>query len=183
MVMRRPVRRTLPDLIDWAENLPEAFTWANWPTSPGVRGIRVEEFVQDGRYVVRAELPGMDPEGIRVEVDGDVLVIHAERSEEKHERGRTEFQYGTFERRVALPEGADESGITARYDAGVLEVSVPVREVRTEPRAIPVQRSGTVEGSVQESGHSTQESGPAEGSDVAQGPDVVQGPGEPQSPG
>jgi HSP20 family protein len=141
--MRRPVRRTLPDLLDWAEGLPEAFTQANWPISAGVRGIRVEEFVENDRYVVRAELPGMDPEkDIRVEVDNGLMVIHAERREEKHERGSSEFAYGVFERRIALPEGADEAQITARYDAGMLEMSVPVREERTEPRAIPVQRPG-----------------------------------------
>lgn len=142
VTLRRPMRRTLPDLFDWAETLPELFTWANWPTAPGVRGFRVEEFVEEGKYVVRAELPGMKPEDISVEVDNGILVIHAERKQERRERGATEFQYGEFERRIALPtEGVDESNITAQYDAGILEVTVPVRETRSQPRTIPVQRT------------------------------------------
>jgi HSP20 family protein len=141
---RRPARRTLPDLLDWAERLPEALAWANLPMTRGVSGFRVEEFIEDDTYTVRAELPGVDPEqDIRVEVDNGLMTIRAERREERHERGTTEFNYGRFERRMVLPEGADESQINARYDAGVLEVSVPIRRPeRPKPRAIPVQRAG-----------------------------------------
>jgi HSP20 family protein len=142
-VWRRPARRTLPDLLDWAERLPSALMWANQPMTQGVHGIRVEEFVEDNTYTVRAELPGLDPEkDITVEVDDGLMTIRAERREEKHERGTSEFHYGQFERRVALPEGADEDQVKARYNAGVLEVSVPVREDLGKPRAIPVQRAG-----------------------------------------
>lgn len=139
----RRERRSLPDLIDWAENLPEALTSANWPTPTSMRAMRVEEFLEDGKFVVRAELPGMDPEhDINVEVDNGALVIHSERREEKHERGHSEFRYGAFTRRLALPEGADESNVSARYTDGILEVTVPVSEKRAEARAIPVQRTG-----------------------------------------
>ncbi|MEQ7129209.1 Hsp20/alpha crystallin family protein [Actinopolymorpha sp. B11F2] len=110
--------------------------------------MRVEQFIEDHTYTVRAELPGVDPDkDITVEVDNGLMTIRAERKEEKHERGTTEFHYGQFERRVVLPEGADEDQINARYDAGVLEVSVPVREERAKPHSIPVQR--TAEGSGQ----------------------------------
>ncbi len=85
----------------------------------------------------------MDPDSdISVEVDNGMLVIQADRKEERRERGRTEFRYGTFTRRVALPEGADESNVNARYDAGILEVTVPLTEKRAEARQIPVQRTG-----------------------------------------
>ncbi len=140
----RRERRSLPDLLDWAENLPESLTWTNWPAPAGMRGIRVEEFLdEDGSFVARAELPGMDPDkDIDLEIDNGMLVIRAERREEKRERGRTEFRYGKFTRRLALPEGADESEVSARYTDGILEVRMPVSEKRPEARAIPVQRTG-----------------------------------------
>jgi HSP20 family protein len=150
-VLRRPVGRSLPDLLDWAERLPEALAWANLPAAQEVHSIRVEEFIEDGTYTVRAELPGMDPErDISVEVDGGLMTIRAERREERHERGTTEFHYGRSERRIALPEGADEDQINARYDAGVLTVTVPVREQAARPRSIPVQRSAEDAGRKQE---------------------------------
>jgi HSP20 family protein len=144
MVMRRSAQRGLPDLLDWAESLPQLLALTNRPVTTDVRGMRLEEFVEDGRYVVRAELPGMDPENdIDIEVDDGVMTIRAERRQEKHDRGSTEFYYGRLERRVVLPEGADESDITARYEGGVLEVSVAVREKMARPRSIPVQRSAS----------------------------------------
>jgi len=142
---RHPAVRTFPDLFDWAENLPQVLAWRSQQAPTEVRGMRVEQLVDDGTYVVRAELPGMDPEDIKLEVDNSVLTIRAERREEKHDRGSTEFHYGLFERRVMLPDGADETGISARYDAGILEISVPVREQMAEPRSIPVQRTETNE--------------------------------------
>ncbi|REF38102.1 HSP20 family molecular chaperone IbpA [Thermasporomyces composti] len=160
---RRPMRRALPDLFDWVETLPELFTWATLPTVSGVRSFRVEEYVDDGTYVVRAELPGMRPEDISVEVDNGILTIHAERKQEHREHGMTEFQYGEFERRIALPkDGVDESKITARYDAGILEVTVPVTQTQSQPRAIPVQR--TEQQSIEGSGTAQQQPSQQQGS-------------------
>jgi HSP20 family protein len=146
VAMRRPSRRSLPELFDWADGLPEAFTWAIRPYSTRLGGIRVEDLEEGDRYVVRAELPGLDPDDIAVEVAAGELVIRAERRQERRGRRSSEFRYGSMTRRVALPAGADESGITARYDAGIVEITVPLQEKRAEPRAIPVQRSGPAEG-------------------------------------
>lgn len=142
VAMRRSARRALPNLVEWAEGLPEAFTWAIRPYSTRLGGIRVEESIEDGTYLVRAELPGLDPDDITVEVADGVLVIRAERRQESHARRTSEFRYGSMTRRITLPGGADESEITARYDAGILEITTPLREKQAEPRAIPVQRSG-----------------------------------------
>jgi HSP20 family protein len=145
MVMRRTTVRGVPDLLDWAESLPQLLAWANRTETADVRGMRLEEFFEDGRYVVRAELPGLDPQhDIDIEVDNSVMTIRAERTQERHDQGSTEFSYGRFERRVGLPEGADEADISARYEEGILEVSVPVREKMAQPRSIPVQRSASV---------------------------------------
>ncbi|HEX5495235.1 MAG TPA: Hsp20/alpha crystallin family protein [Mycobacteriales bacterium] len=135
---RREVRRGLPDLFDWAEGLPGMLGWPQ--INP--RGIRVEEGAEDGHYLVRAELPGIDPDrDVSVQVDQGVLAIEAERREERREAGRSEFRYGTFTRRIPLPRGADEAGITARYVGGILEVSVPIRGRRDEARSVPVSRA------------------------------------------
>lgn len=135
---RREARRGLPDLVDWAEGLPGMLGWPQM----NPRGIRVEEYSADGRYVIRAELPGVDPgRDLRVQVDQGMLIIEAERREERRDTGRSEFRYGSFTRRVPLPQGVDEPGITARYSAGILEVAVPLGERTGDVRTVPVTRS------------------------------------------
>jgi HSP20 family molecular chaperone IbpA len=90
--------------------------------------VRIEDYREDGNYVLRAELPGMDPEkDIQIQVQGNELSITAERSVEKHDKAHTEFSYGKFARSVRLPAGAVPEEISATYEAGILEVSVPVR--------------------------------------------------------
>lgn len=104
--------------------------------------IPVESFTRDGAYVVRADLPGIDPDkDIEVEVDGDVLTIHGERREEEHENGRSEVRYGSFTRSLRLPQGASAADVQARYDAGVLEVTVPMKEAPAQAVKVAVQRA------------------------------------------
>lgn len=90
--------------------------------------VRVEGYRDDGDYVLRAELPGMDPEkDIHISVRGNDLVITAERTLEQHDTDHTEFTYGKFARTVRLPDGARTDEVAAHYDAGILEVKVPLR--------------------------------------------------------
>jgi HSP20 family protein len=98
--------------------------------------IRVEEFREDGTLVIRADLPGIDPdEGIELTVSDGMLRIEAERREEekREEKGyvRKELRYGVLSRSLPLPEGVTGADITATYKSGVLEVHVP--EPRHEP--------------------------------------------------
>jgi HSP20 family protein len=78
---------------------------------------------------IRAELPGIRPEDVDVEVTDDVLTIRGERrlEEEKKDEGWIirESSYGSFSRSVSLPEGVDPSTIKADYHDGVLELTVP----------------------------------------------------------
>lgn len=138
--MARLARRQgmVPDMFDWLDS-----PWATLlPFGPN-QTFRVEDYVADDHYVVRAELPGMDPEkDIEVTVTDGTLTIHGERREEHKEPHRSEFRYGSFDRSVTLPERADTEHITARYDKGILEVSVPVAEAKPEGRKIPVEQSG-----------------------------------------
>ncbi len=89
--------------------------------------IRVEDRLTETEYVLRAELPGLDArKDIQVTVDGAVLTIVAERRMAQHAVSHTEFRYGSLQRSVRLPSGADTDHIAARYASGILEVTVPV---------------------------------------------------------
>jgi HSP20 family molecular chaperone IbpA len=104
--------------------------------------MRMEGYVKDGTYVVRAELPGVDPEkDIEVTVSKGVLMISAHRQKETEGKHRSEFRYGAFARSVTLPESADEDRIQASYDMGVLEVVVTLKDQAAEKahKRIPVR--------------------------------------------
>jgi HSP20 family protein len=93
--------------------------------------IRVEEFQEGDHYVIRAEVPGVDPDkDIDVTINDSILRIaivrkREERSED-HRGWRSEFSYGSFTRTIALPSAADMEDVVATYDNGVLDVRVPL---------------------------------------------------------
>ena len=133
-------RAVFPDLADWLES-----PWTGPPPFLTGQVFRLEEAIRDDRYVVRAELPGLDPENdIEVTVEGPILTIRAERRQQDNGPCRSEFRYGSLAREVRLPARVDAADVTARYDKGVLEVSVPVREVRPEGTRIPIQDADAV---------------------------------------
>ena len=105
--------------------------------------MKVEEYREDGTVVVRAELPGIDPDkDVEVTVTDGVLRIHAQRTERtKHEDAkhyRSEFTYGSFGRTFRLPAGATEQDVKATYKDGILEVRVPVDERKASTQKVPV---------------------------------------------
>jgi HSP20 family molecular chaperone IbpA len=134
-------RRVTPGLLGWLER--------EFSSLPVLRGfdaeriMRCEEYTEPGRLVVRAELPGVDPDkDVEVTVEGDLLKIAAHRREEHKERRRSEFFYGEMVRTLLLPAGTDEAAITATYKDGVLEVVVPVAEAATATsRSVPITRT------------------------------------------
>jgi HSP20 family protein len=102
------------------------------------------EVSQDGnKYKVHAELPGLEPKDVKVEVDNDMLVIQGERRFEHQEKNggvqRTERQYGVFHRSIPLPEGAKVDQAQAKFNNGVLEIEIPVPEQQTNRRTIPIE--------------------------------------------
>ena len=103
----------------------------------------IEVSQQNGKYSVTAELPGLDPKDVKVEVENDTLVIQGERRSESEGKNagvqRTERQYGLFYRSISLPEGANVEQAQAKFHNGVLEVAIPVPEQQNNRRAIPVQ--------------------------------------------
>ncbi|BBX95806.1 Hsp20/alpha crystallin family protein [Mycobacterium lacus] len=124
-VSRRP-RSLFPEFSEF---------FSAFPSFAGVRPLfdtrlmRLEDEMTDGRYEVRAEIPGIDPaKDVDITVHNGQLTIKAERSEKKEFDGRSEFSYGSFVRTVSLPAGANEDDIKATYDKGILAVSVGVSE-------------------------------------------------------
>jgi len=103
----------------------------------------IEVAQKDGKYSVHAELPGLSPNDVKVEVANDALVIQGERKveREENEKGlrRTERQYGLFYRSIPLPEGADVEHANAKFHDGMLEVTIPVPQQKEERRSIPIE--------------------------------------------
>jgi HSP20 family protein len=105
--------------------------------------LRIEEFVEDGVCVIRAELPGIDPEkDVEITVSDGVLHLEAHREERREDQRpdgyRSEFRYGSVERHIPLPEGATEKDVKASYQDGVLEVRVPIKAAPEAPAATKV---------------------------------------------
>jgi HSP20 family protein len=111
----------------------------------GAWAPRVEMMEREGELVIRAELPGMTRENVKVEVTDDAVTIHGERKEEKKEEKKgyhySECHYGNFFRTIALPEGADPTKATAEFRNGVLEVVLPGPK-RPEKKGRPIEIKG-----------------------------------------
>ena len=122
-----------------------------WPqASRGALGAvwspAIEAFERDGNFVVRADLPGLSPDDVRIEATDDSLVIEGERRSEIEVEGeggvyRSERTYGRFSREIPLPDGADPSKAQARFENGVLEVTIPMPQELSRRRRIEIQGS------------------------------------------
>jgi HSP20 family protein len=102
---------------------------------------RVDIKEEDSRFVIFADIPGVDPKDIEITMEKGILSIKGERKAESTEQNgkvtRVERSQGLFHRRFALPDSADAEGIKAIGKHGVLEVSIPKRP-ETAPRRINV---------------------------------------------
>ncbi len=122
--------RLLGDLGGWLD--------LDFPVRTG-HLIRVEDSLTDKEYVLHAELPGLDPDkDIQVTVADGVLTVQAERREEEHVRGHSEFRYGVLQRAIRLPAAADPEKVTAGYEKGILTVTVPLTATQSAGRRVPV---------------------------------------------
>ena len=148
------IRSIWDELADLETRIDDVFGFSGKPTRPLLPGPEgrpftpvTDIFARDGDMVIRLDLPGIDAsKEVKVEVEGDVLVIRGERHREtkveKKDYFRMETFEGSFERHVALPKGTDASAIKADYKKGVLEVVVPgaTRAVaKAKTKAIPVK--------------------------------------------
>lgn len=102
---------------------------------------RVDIKEEDKRFVILADVPGVDPKDIEVHMDKGILSIKGERKSENSAQGagytRVERSHGLFYRRFALPDSADAENITAAGKHGVLEISIP-KKPETTPRRINI---------------------------------------------
>jgi HSP20 family protein len=110
------------------------------------RWIPAMDLVEEGeRYVLRADLPGVHEEDVKVELEENVLTVSGERRSEHEDRRegyyRVERSSGSFSRSLVLPEGVDPQAIHARIEHGVLEVSVP-KPQRRAPHRVTIGVAG-----------------------------------------
>jgi HSP20 family protein len=113
---------------------------SNVVTSQWMPRVDIKE--EDDRFVIFADIPGVDPKDIEIHMDKGILSIRGERSSEAREDNqrfsRVERTHGVFYRRFALPDSANAEGIAATGRHGVLEISIP-KKPETTPRRIQVQ--------------------------------------------
>lgn len=132
------------NLTSWLRERP--FLWpSSWDDIATMSNIRVEEFEEDGTYVIRAEVPGIDPdEDIDLTVNDSVMRLDIRRKqkkkEEKRKRHRTEFIYGSFTRMITLPRSASRKNVSAEYEDGILEVRVPLNGEDADTHHVPIKR-------------------------------------------
>lgn len=116
-------------------NGKENLTVADW-----VPTVDISE--TDGTYQIKAELPEVKKEDVKVTLEDGILTIQGERRREKEEQTtkyhRVERSYGSFVRSFSLPDQVDEGGVKAEYKDGVLNLTIPKSE-KAKPRAIEVK--------------------------------------------
>jgi HSP20 family protein len=136
---RNPFQDEIKQVFDklFADNDTDA---SSVVTSQWVPRVDIKEEAE--RFVIFADLPGVDPKDIEIHMDKGILSIKGERnaeSKDENERfSRIERSHGVFYRRFALPESANPEGIVANGKHGVLEIVIPKRP-ETTPRRIQVQ--------------------------------------------
>lgn len=125
-----------------SEDMDRMFSSATG-SGDGAAWLPAMEVTERGNtLVVRADLPGISVNDVKVEVTPEGLTIEGERKREHEERGRwgyrSERTYGSFYRTIPLPEGASVDNARAEFKDGVLEVTVPVPEQQNRRRQIPI---------------------------------------------
>lgn len=107
---------------------------------PGPRFMPVDLYLEGEHYILDADLPGIDPGSVDVDVDGQLLTIRAQRTAATREGAKwlvQERPTGTYLRQFSLGEGVDTERISASYDNGVLSVVIPISE-KAKPRKIEI---------------------------------------------
>jgi HSP20 family protein len=116
------------------------------------RWIPAMDLVEEGdQYVLRADLPGVSEDEVKIELEENVLTISGERKTEHEERRegyvRVERASGSFSRSLVLPDGVDPDSVKAQFDSGVLEVRIPKPE-QPKPRRVAIsvgEKAGVID--------------------------------------
>nr|AIA18557.1 Hsp20/alpha crystallin family [uncultured bacterium] len=116
---------------------------------PMVWAPAIEVEKRGDNCVIRAELPGLKPEDVKLEVTDGAIIIEGERKEEQEENREgarmSERRYGYFYRSIPLPEGADPEKARAKFENGMLEIAVPVQKQEEQRRRIPIESAEKAE--------------------------------------
>jgi len=117
---------------------------------------QIDVIERDGQLVIRADLPGMSKDDVRVEMTDDALIIEGERRYEHEENQagvyRVERNYGVFRRVIPLPEGVSAENATATFRNGVLEIAMPAPQARSRSRQLEIKDTGQAGENVQAQG-------------------------------
>ena len=119
--------------------------WFNQMNRTSTDRVMPMDLLRDGNeFIVKMDLPGVDPDSIDIDVDDRTLTVRAERkqhemttNDEKNQWMSRERSYGSYARQLTLGTGLDLSGIAADYSDGVLTITIPVAE-EAKPRKIKV---------------------------------------------
>lgn len=159
----------------FADDMDSMFAALGWPFSSGTNLMNnmgtvswvpaVDVFRRGNDLVVQADLPGINPQDVKVEAEKDAIVIsgHEQTQNQNEDQGYwySERSYGSFYRRIPLPQGTNVDSAHAEFNNGVLEITVPgaARQTQTQPKQIPV-KSGqqATQGQVQQPAVSSQTS-------------------------
>ncbi len=139
-----PVRDFDALLSDTDTLLRRAFFDDGWPAAwgwaPQVAAPATDLFETESELTLKMDLPGFDPQAMNITVEGDVLTVRAERKAERrpNELVRSERSYGQVARSFALPNTVDPSKCEARFEHGVLTLTLPKRE-EAKPRSVHIK--------------------------------------------
>jgi HSP20 family protein len=128
--------------------LPSGYRLSPWAWGGEARfSPEVEVLERDGKLIIRADLPGLNKDDVKVDVSEHTLTIEGERrsEHEKNEKGvyRSERTYGYFYREIPLPEGVKTDNAKANFKNGVLEITFDAPKTSENRRHIPIQEEST----------------------------------------
>jgi HSP20 family protein len=124
--------------------LTRGFLTSQTGSNRSPRFMPMDLYKVDDHYVVTADLPGVDPGSVDVNVDNGTLTLTAHRSARSEDSVKwlaSERSFGTYRRQLSLGEGIDTEKISATYENGVLTVTIPLAE-RAKPRRIDITHGG-----------------------------------------
>ncbi|WP_437712124.1 Hsp20/alpha crystallin family protein [Sorangium sp. So ce448] len=126
---------------------------------------RIELGERNGQLVVKADLPGVTKDDIRVELRDDTLIIEGERRQEQQEQREgmsyTERSYGSFTRAIPLPEGVQVDDVDARFENGVLEVCLKLPQQQQRGRSVEIKSGGPSQGTSAGGGQMSEKNRPS----------------------
>ncbi len=128
---------------DWLPRVPFDRMFAESAMRPAI-----ESCVEGDKFIVRTDLPGIEPKDVDIKVVGNMLTIKGSREEKRETKKidffRREIRYGSFERSIELPEGIKADDLKATYQDGVLQLTAPMPKEAT-PKEIKIQVEGPKE--------------------------------------